>query len=227
MNHSPTTAPPPPATDELDVLERGRRVLGQVKVTIDAIGVLRIKDRLDAALRYDQKVRSHTCYMECAPPTPEHDTVALMVRDLCAADLGIEPPELHWMTPETDYATLYAIAYGHRDWPHVWYPKEDCVINGVCTYDDGHIWINADATRERPLRDVLATVAHEVRHAAGGDEDAAYAYGPTWHGILTRLANAADLHFTTTAAADTEDTPPPASTPGAPDEICTDHRRRH
>ena len=175
---------------EIDTLAEGRAALQHTGRLLAAMAAGAVRDRIDELVAKDDKIRSHICFAETRPPTAEHGEAAKLIADVCARDLGIDTPPVVWMAPETDLETCYAIAHGIRDWPHVWWRRTPgLILYGLYTPSDGTVWINAHAAAERPLYDVLATVAHEVRHAAGGNEPEARAYGPTWPAILNRQAD--------------------------------------
>lgn len=98
--------------------------------------------------------------------------------DLVAAELGIPAPGLSWIVPETAQEAAYAAKWA-REWPAV--PvRTRTGIWGACVPNRG-IFVRADL----PFEALVETVAHEVRHAAGGDEPAALAFGREWRRRIT------------------------------------------
>lgn len=133
-----------------------------------------IKDHLElCAIRDDLARQTRRYWSECAPPAPSTVDVAWKVLGLCCAELGVDLPLLRWFGPETAAERDYAAQHGERDWPAF---ATDENVRGAWQKGYRTVWIAADLSP----RNVIATVAHEVAHAAGGDEDAAQAYEALW-----------------------------------------------
>lgn len=112
-------------------------------------------------------VRCH--YSEAPEPSAEIVAAALEARKQCAVELGVALPRIVWVKRETDWEACHAMWWGHRDWPHLvaerpiwgaWHGHSQTML----------LLASLDAATVR------STVAHEMRHAAGGDEAAAQEY---------------------------------------------------
>jgi hypothetical protein len=92
-----------------------------------------------------------------------------MVR-LTADDLGIAPPKLDWIKALPFGAETYDVSTARVVW-------DLYIPDGIC--------VRADAGLDG--RKLMSIVAHEVKHAAGGDEAEAQIYEREW---FDRLAGA-------------------------------------
>ncbi|GAB2820592.1 hypothetical protein GCM10022221_18150 [Actinocorallia aurea] len=132
-----------------------------------------------SAIRERIREDSGFTYSECAAPSLGHQAAAEMMMHTTARELGIEAPlpRLLWFSPETAAEKAYARKYGCRDWDAI---ATDVPVRGAYRKGDHTVWIAAGLSHA----DVMATVAHEMRHAAGGDEQAAQDYEQGWHARL-------------------------------------------
>lgn len=134
-----------------------------------------IKERLAlCAIKDDLDLQTRRYWAECAPPPQKTADLAWRVLGLCCNELDVDLPLLRWFGPETAAETEYVAKHGQRDWPHF---TTNQSVRGAWQKGCRTVWIAADLSP----RDVIATVAHEVRHAAaGGDEAAAQEYERRW-----------------------------------------------
>jgi hypothetical protein len=107
-------------------------------------------------------------YAEVGPRlvSPAERLLAAATVERASAALGIDPPELRWFDRETDAEETYARRYGWRDW--TWWPGDPRLL-GLYVRPFHEIWLRAGL---EPTQ-VVATVAHEVHHAAQDDLAAA------------------------------------------------------
>lgn len=135
--------------------------------------VLEMKTRLDlhdigVRCELDQIADRHAYrYSLAGPPDAKAARAAEMMINLAARDFGISSPPLGWIVPAKS---------GDGDL------KFGVDIAGVCA--EGNVLIRADRWKSIPFGENLLTIAHEVRHAAGGDEAEAVAYEAEWSGRL-------------------------------------------
>ncbi|MEO5874775.1 MAG: hypothetical protein ABIS86_21265, partial [Streptosporangiaceae bacterium] len=132
-----------------------------------------------AAARFRKLEETGYWYTDCSAPSAAHAKTAALMMELCAAELGIEAPlpVLVWFTPESAKAKAYVKQYGVRDWSSL--GSED-PLWGAYRKNDHTVWISAGL----PVGQAMEIVAHEMRHAAGGDEDEAQAYERAWSAKL-------------------------------------------
>lgn len=115
---------------------------------------------------------------------PMNATVAAEAKEVCqvaSAELGIEPPPLYWYRPATaqekDFHDRFAYLPGELF-------TDERNLSGLCRPGDRPVI----AVRANLARDyLLSVVAHEVRHAAGGDEDEARLYERDWLERITAV----------------------------------------
>jgi hypothetical protein len=81
-------------------------------------------------------------------------------------------PRLRWFRSETDGERDYLEMYGESARPGFGWPSDQLLGKAVSWA--GEVWLNADALCQAAELDAIT--GHEVRHMAGGDEDAARAY---------------------------------------------------
>ena len=126
-----------------------------------------------------EAVREQTLshWSECAAPPEPLQKAAWAVLAMCARELGVALPLLRWFAPETEAKAAYAKRHGHRDWPGF---STDIAVRGAWQKGTRTVWVASGL----PLNRTLATVAHEVAHAAGGDEDEATNYERRWAASL-------------------------------------------
>lgn len=148
------------------------RLRDEVRAIKDRLALCAIKDD------HDRQTRRH--WSECPPPPPATVSLAWRVLKLCSDQLGVDLPLLRWFGPETPDEADYAAKHGERDWPH-FRTNED--VRGAWQGHCRTVWIAADLS----TASLIATVAHEVRHAAGGDEADAQAYEKQWISTLPSI----------------------------------------
>lgn len=169
------------AGDHLDARARAELMAIQAR---NERGVLKgIQERFMTSLRAAEEATKARCWYSQVWPPAGFDHTAKAIMRICAAELGMpmdELPTLEWFADESPGELEHATKYGDRPWPHFWHDKP---VAGL--YDGGEktIWIAADLS----LPEALATVAHEVRHWAGGGEDQAQAYERAWAAKLPSL----------------------------------------
>lgn len=134
-------------------------------------------ERYKATTAHDQTTRILRAWTSCFYTAVDHPDPVLAragqaCLEMCAAELGIDPPPLTWMVPESAKERSYAERY-MRDWDHL---ELDARVYGAYHLATGRVWVRADLGFEKTMQ----YVAHEVRHAAGGDEDEARAYQAQW-----------------------------------------------
>lgn len=136
-----------------------------------------VHERFCDFVEHERKLRaSRLVYVDAGPPIPEIADAAESMLRICARELGIDPPPLIWMMAETPAQAAWA-AERPREWPHIFTDRR---LYGAFHEHTGTVWCRSDLTLDR----TLTTVAHEVRHAAGGDEDEAQAYEARWRNTL-------------------------------------------
>lgn len=133
-----------------------------------------IYDNLQLAIAYDES-RDLLAYFysEVEHPDPALARAGQACLQMCAAELGIAPPPLKWMVAETAAERAYVDRHGARDWDHL---VSDERIYGAFQPYTGRVFVRADLSFDLTMQ----YLAHEVRHAAGGDEDEARAYQAEW-----------------------------------------------
>lgn len=137
-------------------------------------------DRFESKVIADrERAKGLRYYTACEHPDQVIARAGMACLQMCSAELGIEPPALSWMLPETAEERAYFETYGVRDWDYL---PVDCAVYGAFHIATGRVWIRADLGFEQTMH----YIAHEVRHAAGGDESQARAYQTEW---ASRLPN--------------------------------------
>lgn len=120
-----------------------------------------------------QRERTAMYWSESAAPSAVVEHAAWAALKVCSRDLGIDLPLLRFFAPETPAERRYADVHGDRDWP---YFVTDEKVLGAYQPAFKTVWIARDLRADR----LIEIVAHEVRHAAGGDEDEARTYQSRW-----------------------------------------------
>lgn len=164
------------------------RELGRAKSNIDAYNrrliaeMEEIRSGLDLAIavRESRDLLGHF-YTACDHPDPVIDRAGRACFEMCCEELGLERrPKLLWMTPETVDERNYVRRYGFRDWTHLF---SDVPVYGAYQPAFDAVWVRTDLSFEKTIE----YVAHEARHAAGGDENDAYAYQALWAGRVPEV----------------------------------------
>ncbi|MBA2533205.1 MAG: hypothetical protein H0V23_14080 [Nocardioidaceae bacterium] len=125
-----------------------------------------IKANLDVRCVWDSFRTSHR-YALTQPPDADTAKAADALCRYVAGALGIDPPPLHWIKALSAGAVPFALGTSQA-------------VLGAQRADG--IFARADAGMS--FAETMSIVAHEVRHAAGGDEDEAASYEQQWHDRL-------------------------------------------
>jgi hypothetical protein len=127
-------------------------VWGAAVAALQAGDWVKLLDRLLVSIRRYEVVEG-----DAAGPSSRRRAAQRFARR-CAAELGIETPEVHWIRPVSLGGHLVTLGD----------------IVGCAPVDDPTvIFVRVDIRTER---DRLRVVAHEVAHHSGADEDGALAY---------------------------------------------------
>jgi hypothetical protein len=158
-----------PAAVDLGELRRIRSaVVGPTAVERQELAAIR--DRLELCeIRDAVRDATRRWWTEAPAPAPATSAAAWATLAAAASELAVDLPLLRFFGPESPAEAAYRKRWGEPPGPAF---STDIGVRGAWHEPTWTVWIAANLT----AADVVATVAHEVAHAAGADEAQAQAF---------------------------------------------------